>query len=337
MLRTGLCDLLGIKHPIIQASLGPWSSAKLTAAVSNAGGLGSFGTAQIPLGKLEERLTRLRRLTDAPFAVNHTVRPLDEEAFDLTLEVRPRVVSLALGDPGDLVGRTHEAGVLFMQQVHTVRQAERAAARGVDVIVAQGSEAGGFGGSVGAMALIPQVVDAVAPTPVVAAGGIADGRGLAAALVLGAQGVNVGTRFVASDEAAVAEDWKGDILSSHSEDAVRVEFANEVFPPPSREGGYETFPRVLRTPFVDHWNLRRDEARREAEHLREDVMAAVGLGRAHELVPFTGQTAGMIRAVLPAGEIVRTMVAEAEAALMAAAGTLRTPDPTADLQRRRES
>ena len=335
MLRTGLCDLLGIKHPIIQASIGPWSSVGLTAAVSNAGGLGSFGTTMMQLGELEERLTRLRGFTDAPFAVNHTMRPLDEEAFDLTLEARPKVVSLALGDPGDLVGRAHEAGVLFMQQVHTVRQAERAAERGVDVIIAQGSEAGGFGGSVGAMALIPQVVDAVAPIPVVAAGGIADGRGLAAALILGAQGVNVGTRFVASTEAAVAGDWKGDILASHSEDAVRVEFANEIFPPPSREGGYETLPRVLRTPFVEHWNKHQDGVRHEAERLRKDMTAALKLERAHELVPFTGQTAGMIQTVLPVDEIVRTMVAEAEETLRIVPGTSLTTDTPAGSRRRR--
>ena len=145
-----------------------------------------------------------------------------------------------------------------MQQVHTVGQAYRVAERGVDAIVAQGSEAGGFGGTVGAMALIPQVVDAVSPIPVVAAGGIADGRGLAAALLLGAKGVNIGTRFLASTEATVPDDWKQKILAADSEDAIKVEFADHVFPRPSREGGYGTLPRVLRTPFVEEWNRRGD-------------------------------------------------------------------------------
>jgi enoyl-[acyl-carrier protein] reductase II len=318
MLCTRLCELLGIEHPVIQASIGPWSSAELVAAVSSAGGLGSVGTALQTAEDLRKQLTRVRELTDKPFAVNHTARPFNEEAFALTLEARPKVVSFALGDPGDLVGRAHDAGVLFMHQVHTVQQAHRAAEKGVDVIVAQGSEAGGFGGTVSTMSLLPQVVDTVGPIPVVAAGGIADGRGLAAALVLGAQGVNIGTRFLASAEATVDDEWKRRITAAESEDAVKVEFANHVFPAPSREGGYGALPRVLRTPFVEEWNQRRDEVEHEAERLSNDLITAIQQGRAHELVPFTGQTAGMIHEIMPAGEIVRRMVAEAEKTLQGA-------------------
>jgi len=204
-----------------------------------------------------------------------------------------------------------------MQQVHTAAQAEEAAGFGVDVIIAQGGEAGGFGGTVSTMALVPQVVDAVAPVPVVAAGGIADGRGLAAALTLGAQGVNIGTRFVASTEANVAEEWQDAIVHASSEDAVKVEFADEVFPP-AGPGGYGTRPRALRTPFVDEWNARPEEAARAAERLGGELIDAVRAGRAHELVPFTGQTAGLIGDVLPVAEIVRRKVAEAEQALGAA-------------------
>src|SRR6266498_4435 len=222
MLRTLLCDLLGIEYPIIQASLGPWSSVDLAAAVSNAGGLGSLGTAMLSAGKLKRDLARMRDLTDLPFVINHTARPFDEELFALTLAARPPIISYALGDPGELVARAHAAGILFMQQVHSVRQAVQAAERGVDVIIAQGSEAGGFGGVVGTMALAPQVVDAVSPLPVVVAGGIADGRGLAAALLLGAQGVNIGTRFLASTEAAIGDDWKLAILTAQSEEAIKV-------------------------------------------------------------------------------------------------------------------
>jgi nitronate monooxygenase/enoyl-[acyl-carrier protein] reductase II len=312
---TRLCDLLGIEHPIIQGSFGPWSSAELSAAVSNAGGLGSLGTALKSAEGVKEQIEIMRELTERPFAVNHTMRPLNEESFDLTLQARPPVISLALGDPGDLVERAHDASILFVQQIHTVEQAYRAAETGVDVIIAQGSEAGGFGGTVSTMALLPQVVDAVSPVPVVAAGGIADGRGLAAALTLGAQGVNIGTRFLASAEANVSDDWKRRILDSSSEDAVKVEFANDVFPPPSREGGYGTLPRVLRTPFVEEWNRRRDEVYRESERLSDELMVALRQDRAHELVPFTGQTAGMIQEVLPVGEVVHGMVAQAEEAL----------------------
>ena len=125
----------------------------------------------------------------------------------------------------------HDAGILVMHQVHTVRQALEAARRGVDVIIAQGSEAGGHGGTVSAMSLIPQVVDAVSPIPVVASGGIADGRGLAAALVLGAAGVNIGTRFLASEEAPVNEVWKQMIVESESDDAVKFDAWHDIMPP----------------------------------------------------------------------------------------------------------
>jgi enoyl-[acyl-carrier protein] reductase II len=134
---------------------------------------------------VQAEIERTRAFTVRPFVVNHTLRPFSEESFALTLEARPAAVSLALGLRAELVERSHAAGVRFLEQVHTVGQAVAAAEAGVDAIIAQGGEAGGFGGTVGALALVPQVVDAVAPVPVIAAGGIADGRGLAAALVLG--------------------------------------------------------------------------------------------------------------------------------------------------------
>ena len=202
MLRTRLCDLLGIEAPIIQGPLGgPWGqSMDLPAAVCAAGGLGSIATSLRTADQFRHDLARLRELTDRPFAVNHTRRPFSEEVFAASLEDPPAVISLALGEPGDLVARAHDAGALFLQQVTTVEQARQAADAGADVISAQGMESGGFSGAVSTLALVPQVVDAVRPLPVVASGGIADGRGLAAALVLGAEGVNIGTRFLASEE-----------------------------------------------------------------------------------------------------------------------------------------
>ena len=176
-------------------------------------------------------LAELRARTDRPFAVNHTRRPFSEDAFAIGLEAEPAVVSLAIGEPGDLPARAHDAGALFMAQVHTVEQAERAVEQGADVLIAQGGEAGGFCGEVATMALVPQVVDAVAPVPVLAAGGIADGRGLAAALVLGAAGVNIGTRFLATIEARVPERYKARIVAAASQDAARID------PAPSRPSG----------------------------------------------------------------------------------------------------
>ena len=154
-----------------------------------------------------------------------------------------------------------------------------------------------------------------------AAGGIADGRGLAAALVLGAQGINVGTRFLATVEAPISEGWKQAILTAESEDAVKVEVWNDIIPLPGG-GGYGTVPRALRTPFIEAWQHRRDDAKREAERLQGEVIAALQQGRLHEMVPFSGQTTGLIRDILPAGEIVRSIVAEAEEALKRASQLL---------------
>lgn len=314
MLRTPLCDLLGIEFPIIQAGMSRFTSAELVAAVSNAGGLGSLGCDLRSVDDIAIQLAQTRELTNRPFAVNHLLLTLNEEAFSLTLQARPPVISLAGSDPGDLVKRAHDAGILVIHQVHTVQQARLAAERGVDVIIAQGSEAGGHGGTVAALALIPQVVDAVSPLPVVAAGSMADGRGLAAALVLGAEGINVGTRFLASVEAPISQGWKQMIVEAPSEDAVKFDAWNDISPPP-RSGGYGTVLRAIRTPFIDQWQQHRDEAKQEAERLRGEVLAAVQQGRLHELMPVAGQSAGLIRDILPAGEIVRRMVAEAQQAL----------------------
>jgi enoyl-[acyl-carrier protein] reductase II len=316
MLRTPVCDLLGIEVPVMQAAIWPATSPELVAAVSEAGGLGSVGSVFESAESIQGQIARVREMTQRPFAVNHVVPLLDEEAFEATLEAKPAVISLALGDPAGLLERAHAAGAKVIHQVHTVEQAKRVADLGVDVIIAQGSEAGGQGMAlgVGAMALVPQVADAVDPIPVLAAGGVADGRGLAAALVLGAQGANVGTRFLASHEASADEGWKQSILEAESEDAVRFEAWKDIFPP-AGGGAYETVPRVMRTSFVEEWQRHPEEARREAVRLRGELMSVVRERKPHELVPFTGQTAGMIHDVLPAGEIVREMVSEAEQAL----------------------
>jgi len=310
MLRTRFTELFGVEHPILCASLGPWSSVGLAAAVSNAGAVGSLGTAMRYSHEVEADLAELRTLTDRPFVVNHTVRPLNEEAFDVTLAARPPAISLALGLRRDLIDRARDAGILFVQQVHTVEQAVDAAQAGADVIIAQGAEAGGFGGTVSTMALLPQVVAEV-DVPVLAAGGVGDGHTLAAALLLGAAGANVGTSFLAAEEAAAADEWKRAIVDAQSEQAVRVEFADHVFPP-AGEAGYSTSPRVLETPFVAEWNARPEDVPRQAETLRDELMHALQTGRAHELIPFAGQTVGLVREILPAAEIVRRMVAGAE-------------------------
>jgi nitronate monooxygenase/enoyl-[acyl-carrier protein] reductase II len=319
MLHTPLCDLFGIEYPIIQAGMGLGSSAELAVAVCNAGGLGSLGCWRRPPDDVKRQLAVIRERTGRPFAMNHLVPELDETAFAMTLAAGPAVISFALGDPGDLVGRAHDAGSLVMHQVTTVAQARQAAERGVDVIVAQGGEAGGYGGPVAALALIPQVVDAVHPVPVVAAGGIADGRGLAAALMLGAVGVNLGTRFLASEEAQIHPEWKQRVVDATAEDAVAVEVLNDIMPVPGSVG-YGTVLRALRTPFIDTWQGRREEAALDAERLRAEVLPVFTQGRLHELFPAAGQGAGLIHAIMPAGEIVRRMAAEARHALERSSG-----------------
>jgi enoyl-[acyl-carrier protein] reductase II len=317
VLRTPLCDRVGINAPVIQAGMSVYTSPELVTAVSNAGGLGSLGAWQRPVDQLEGDFAAIRDATDRPFAVNHVVPDVDDAGLALTLNAAPAVISFALDDPGELVERAHDAGSLVMHQITTVAQASEAAARGVDIIVAQGGEAGGYGGSVAALPLVPQVVDAVSPVPVVAAGGISDGRGLAAALTLGAAGVNIGSRFLASREAPIPQGWKEAIVAASSEDFVQVEFLNAIRPVPGSVG-YGTRVRARRSAFVDEWEQRWDEIDRNPERVLTELGAAMAEGRMHELVAVAGQSSGLVRSVDPAAEIVRSVVDEAEQALRAA-------------------
>jgi len=281
MLKTPLCDVFGIEVPIILAPMGTCTSAELAAAVSNEGGLGGIGSLFRTTAAVKRDIDVVRKLTSRPFAINHIPQTLDVEAFRYTLEARPAVISFALGDPGDLVRQAHDVGSLVMLQVTTVRQAVQAAERGVDVIIAQGGEAGGYCGEVSTMTLVPQVVDAVSPIPVVAAGGIFDGRGVAASLMLGAAGVNLGTRFIASKEAPADDEWKQAIATAASEDAIKVEVRNDISPLPGT-AGYGTVLRSLHTRFVDEWSAKREEARRDRDRLKAQIISTTQAGRQHE-------------------------------------------------------
>lgn len=317
MIRTPVCDLLGIQHPVVQAGMGPFGSgAALAAAVSNAGAMGSLGGAFRPLGELRDQVRQLKESTEKPFAVNFT-QPWAQDhpdALDLVLGLGVPVVSFALGDPGEWPRRAHESGALFIQQVHTVEQARMVAERGVDIVIAQGTEAGGFGGTIGMAVLVPQVVDAIRPVPVLAAGGIADGRGLAAALVLGAQGVNVGTRFLASAEASISEAWKQEIIAAGASAAVKAPVWDRIFPKPAN-GAFDVVPRALETGFLRKWGPDGDGAAARAADLRQEVVDGIQHGRMEEFVPFGGQSAGLIREILPAAEIVSRLIEQATDAL----------------------
>ncbi len=301
------------------APFGPWEQVELAAAVCTAGGLGQLGTALTPLADLKRQWARMRELTDRPFAINHTVRPFDEEAFAATLAVGPAAVSFHLGVSADLVSRAHDAGVLWLQQVMSRAQAEDALAAGADVVIAQGGEAGGNGGWVSTLVLVPQVVDVAGEVPVVAAGGIADGRGVAAAFALGAAGVCLGTRFLAATEMGIAEDWKRRIVGADATDAVKVEHSSLVLPPATLPA-WPTQPRSLRTPLVDQ--LRTDPDALEPAEVRQRLVTALREGRGHELIPFTGQSAGLVHDVAPAAEIITRLLADAQRALTTAGSML---------------
>ncbi|MCX4820730.1 nitronate monooxygenase [Streptomyces sp. NBC_01142] len=318
-MHTPVCELLGIEVPVICAPFGPWEEVELAAAVCEAGGLGSLGTAARSLPELRQQWSRLRGLTDRPFAINHTTRPLDEDAFRATIEERPAAISFHLAVPDDLIARAHDAGILWIQQVMDARQAAEALDAGADVIVAQGGEAGGHGGEVSTMVLVPQVVDMAGDTPVVAAGGIADGRGLAAALVLGAQGVSMGTRFLASAEMTASDEWKQRIVAADAVDAVKATNSDGILSPYTRPGSFGV-PRTLRTPLVD--TLREHPERIDPTEVVPLLMEAVRSGRGDEYLPFTGQSAGLVHEILPAGEIIRRVVGDAESVLVAVAAAV---------------
>jgi nitronate monooxygenase/enoyl-[acyl-carrier protein] reductase II len=312
VLRTPVCDLLGIDVPIIGAPFGPWDQVDQAAAISGAGGLGSVGTAVRSVPELQQQWQRLRELTDRPFAINHTIRPFSADAFEATLDFAPAAISFHLGVPPDEIARAHERGIKWIQQVVDRAQAEEAVAAGADVIVAQGSEAGGHAGSIATIVLVPQVVDVAGDVPVIAAGGIADGRGLAAALMLGAQGVSMGTRFLASHELAIDDAWKRRVVEAEAGDAVKVANSERVLPPYNRPGA-RVEPRALRTPLIDQLAAHPEWVDPAAVGPR--LLAAVQAGRGDEYLPFAGQSAGLIDDVLPAAEIIGRVMAEAEEAL----------------------
>jgi len=216
LIHTPVCDLLRIRHPIVLGGMAGSTSVPLVAAVSNAGGLGTLGIARTPAEQIPKDIGAIREATKGPFGVNFLLFIAREPAIDAALNARPPVFSAAWAradqDLRALFGRAHEAGSQVMYMVGTVPEALRAKAAGADVIVAQGTEGGGHVGWMATMAVLPMIVDAVGSTPVLAAGGIADGRGLAAALALGAQGALLGTRFLATKESPLHTNFKQAVL-----------------------------------------------------------------------------------------------------------------------------
>jgi len=311
MLHTRICDLLGIEHPIISAPMAGTATAELTAAVSEAGGFGLLG-GTTPGGAdwLRQQIRAVRERTSRPFGVGFiTAFPGLAALVQVALEERVAAVSHSFADPTPYVEAAHAAGVRVLNQVQTVAQARTAAAAGVDIIAAQGTEAGGHTGYSGTLPLVPAVVDVAGSIPVLAAGGIADGRGLAAALMLGAEGVWVGTRFVASAEAAGAAWVKDRIVASTADDTVLTHAYDIATAAPFPAGIGD---RVLRNAFTDAWHDRDDEVRARREDLGRQVIEATRAGDAHTAAARAGNAVSLIGAVEPAGLILRQMVEQAE-------------------------
>jgi nitronate monooxygenase len=238
--------------------------------------------------------------------------PDTAELARAALEEGVAAVNHSFADPAPFVAAAHAAGARVFAQVQTLAQAIRAAEAGADVVIAQGGEAGGHAGALGTFALLPAVVDAVAPVPVVAAGGVADGRGLAAALLLGAQGAWMGTRFVASREWGGPAWERAAVLAAGPDDTVQTRLYDLI--------GERPFPaenpdRVLRNAFVGRWAGREGEIPRHREALRAEVAAGQERGDLAVVGVSAGVSAGLVGSVLPAGEIVRAVAREAEALL----------------------
>jgi NAD(P)H-dependent flavin oxidoreductase YrpB (nitropropane dioxygenase family) len=307
-LRTPFCDLVGCELPIVQAPIGSAGTVELVVAVSEAGGLGVLAGSWLELDPLRDAIARIRAATDRPFAVNLVLHWDQRQRVEACLEGGVPVLSFFWGDPSPHVAACHEAGALVLHTVATAAEATRAVALGVDCVVAQGCEAGGHvWGEVSALPLVPAVVDSVAPVPVLAAGGIADGRGLVAALALGASGAWLGTRFVASAEANAHPAWQRAIVEAGERSTTLTTLFDR---------GWEEAPaRVLRTDLVGSWEAAgcpEGERYRDDSPLRDDPSPEL---RAN----YAGQSAGLVRDVVPAGELVRRIAREAEATLEALA------------------
>jgi enoyl-[acyl-carrier protein] reductase II len=314
-LHTPICDQLGIQYPVFLAGMGGVSLHRLVAAVSNAGGLGVIGAATLDPVMLRDEIRRTRELTDKPFAVDllapdpERIRP----HMDVVFKEDVRIFVAGLAVPADFIAEMHRRGMTVMVMCGRVRHAQKSAEAGADIVAAQGTEAGGHTGEVGAMALIPQVVDAV-DIPVIAAGGLADGRGLVASLALGAQGAIFGTRFIATPEAQAAPGYREAIVRASEADTMRTR-------------AYTGKPaRTIRNPYAEDWEKRAEEIQpfpmQAMISIQNRAMDYMGVGdsfdAARTFMP-AGQGAGLIHEIKPAADVVQEIVGEAERVLEALA------------------
>jgi len=292
--------------------MGTATTAPLVAAVSNAGGFGTLGTSAFNAVSLDAEIAAIHERTDKPFGINHLLFQIREDMFSVTLRARPAVAAFAWARKDqnlrDYFQRAHDAGCKIMYMANEVPEAVRASEEGADVLVAQGTEAGGHVGWMASLPLVPMMVKAVAPLPVLSAGGIADGRGLAAALALGAEGVLLGTRFMATPEAPIHANYKQAILKTDGHDTVLTEIPDlatqRVWP--------GAMSRAQRNKFIERWSGREWALRQNASEVGKQAAAARAAGDVDNASLSFGQDAGLIDSIKSVREVVEEIVAEAE-------------------------
>lgn len=312
MIATELTEMFGLQHPIILAPMGGVSGGHLTATVSNAGGLGLVGGGYGDPAWLRTELSRVTAATRRPWGVGLITWSANPSVIELVLGFRPHVVMLSFGDPRPYASRIKSAGCKLICQVQGLEEVRLAQEAEADIIVAQGTEAGGHGGGRATLPLVPAVVDAVAPTPVVAAGGIADGRGLAAALMLGAHGALIGTRFYASPEAVGHDLAKQSIVAARGGETARTRVFDIVrgYPWPPIYSG-----RALRNHFMECWDSREGDLTKTLEAEHAGYQAAARDGDFNTAVVWAGEAVDLITKVESASALVARISAEAEAQL----------------------
>ena len=314
-LNTAFTELFSLRHPIALAPMGGASGGALAAAVSEAGGLGLVGGGRQDDGWLEQELQIVAASTSEPWGVGFQSWATGTATVARALTYRPAAVMLSFGDPRPLAGLIRASGAALIMQVTDIAEAREAIDLGADVIVAQGAEAGGHGGRRSTLPFVPVVADLAAPTPVLAAGGIADGRGLAAALVLGAAGALLGTRFLVALEALVPADAAKAIIDAGGEDTERSR-VSDIARGSSWPSAYTA--RTLRNTFFDQWRGREDELAADAAALRA-YQDAVATGDLSPEPVWASEAIDLITEVAPAADIIAALAAQAEDALAKAA------------------
>ena len=323
MITTRATTALGITQPVALGGMSSgFTDARLVAAVSEAGGLGVLGVSRLEPDEITAAAAEIRTRTHRPFGLNLLLFE-SAESVDAVLATQPAVFSTAWPSPEqdlrEIFDRAHEAGAVVVHMVPTLADAVSAAEAGADVIVAQGTEGGGHVGLMASIVIVPLVARAVAPVPVLAAGGFADGAGLAAALALGAEGVLLGTRFLATEEAPVSDAYKSALVASDGHETLLSEvpdlLAGLIWP-----GAHG---RVLRNRLIERWTAREGQLRARREELLAQALRARAQGDTEEAVVWSGQSAALVDRVEPAGVVVERIVREAEEILRDRAGVVR--------------